>query len=81
MGKKKYSDEALEAGRDTFNRGLSKAGLRERAESDNVLRWDGKKLFVVDSILKGNNKVREESRDVTDEVAGFIAQKMKLVGK
>lgn len=52
--------------------------LPERVESDEILRWDGKMLYVEETRFRGRAKAGEDKRDVTAEVAASF---VKLLGK
>jgi hypothetical protein len=42
--------------------------IDETVECDNVLRWDGDKLYVTEQVYSAGRKSRERKQDVTDEV-------------
>jgi hypothetical protein len=51
-----------------------KLGLDETVECDNVLRWDGSKLYVEERVYRSGRKSRTDKRDVTLEVADRISR-------
>ena len=53
-------------------------GLKKIPRPDNVLRWDGNRLYMVDPIYRDNKKIDDQERDVTDQFLKFIAV---LLGK
>ena len=53
---------------------FEKAGIPETKKSDNVLKWDGKQLYVTDQFYRKENLRRTEERDVTAEVAACLGK-------
>ena len=53
------------------------AGWKERIESDQVVRWDGKKLYVVERVFHGENHFEDRHKDVSEDIAKAIS---KLLG-
>jgi hypothetical protein len=49
--------------------------IPERTECDNVVRWDGRKLYVLDTVWRNDRKVDTRQRDVSHEVADFLRKK------
>ena len=49
-----------------------KSEVPERVECDNVLKWDGLKLYVTENFFRGDIKIRSRDRDVTAEVGARI---------
>jgi hypothetical protein len=47
-------------------------GVPETIKCDNVLKWDGSKLYVTEEVYRAGHKVRTQERDVTAEVADHI---------
>ena len=54
-----------------------KLGIEERVESGDVLKWDGEKLYVTDQVFRGDHKVGDRTRDVTDEIRQQLLKTMK----
>jgi len=49
----------------------------ERVESDNVLKWDGKRLYVTERTYRGEHRSGERKRDVSREIATHLASLTK----
>jgi hypothetical protein len=52
-------------------------GVSEDVKKDNILRWDGEKLYVIDQVFRSGHKSRDDHRDVTKEVAKRIGKLLK----
>jgi hypothetical protein len=50
-------------------------GIPETIKSDNILRWNGPKLYIVDEVYRGVTKVRSQERDVSKGVANFLRKR------
>lgn len=49
-------------------------GVKESVQSDNVLRWDGERLYVEQDIFHNGQLVhRKYRRTVTDQVAQLLS--------
>jgi hypothetical protein len=53
---------------------FEKLRIPETTKSDNVLKWDGKQLYVTDQFYRGKNLRRTVVRDVTAEVAACVGK-------
>ena len=54
-----------------------KMRVPERVESDNVLKWDGERLYVTERTYRGEHRSGERKRDVSREVAIHLASLTK----
>ena len=52
-----------------------KFGHLDVATTDNVLRWDGKCLYVEHTIHRDEEYIRVKKVDVTAEVTAYLARK------
>jgi hypothetical protein len=52
-----------------------KLGMKERIEPGDILKWDGEKLYVTDKVFRGDHKVGNRTRDVTDEIKKLLKAK------
>lgn len=49
-------------------------GVSERIETDNILKWDGEKLYITEEVFRAENKICDRMRDVTKEVAECLSR-------
>lgn len=61
MPKRSFSDEIGE-----------KLGYEEDVTSDEVVRWDGKRLFVTEVVHRGGVRTDTRKRDITAEVVAVL---------
>lgn len=52
-------------------------GIPETVKSDNSLRWDGSKLYVLENVYRGDTKSGQRKRDVSDEVVAYVKRLAK----
>jgi hypothetical protein len=52
-------------------------GLPEEVKCDNILRWNGSRLYVTEEVYRNGHRSRERKRDVTREVADRLSRILK----
>ena len=51
-----------------------KMRIPDKVKCDNVLKWDGNSLYVIEQVYRSNAKAGERRKDVTDEIAIHIGR-------
>jgi hypothetical protein len=51
-----------------------KMRIPDRVKCDNVLKWDGNSLYLIEQVYRSDAMAGERRKDVTDEIASHIAR-------
>jgi hypothetical protein len=51
-----------------------KMRIPDRVKCDNLLKWDGNSLYLIEQVYRSDAMATERRKDVTDEIASHIAR-------